>query len=99
MRILPAIAGTCALQRKPDARDMPAATDSTNGTALPSLRFEKRAQRRGASIVAGVDEVGRGPLAGPVVVAAVILNRRKIPDGINDSKALTALAREALYNE
>ena len=65
---------------------------------LPTLRFEKRAQRRGASIVAGVDEVGRGPLAGPVVVAAVILNRRRIPDGINDSKALTADARAELYS-
>ena len=41
------------------------------------------------TIVAGVDEVGRGPLAGPVVVAAVILNRRRIPDGLNDSKQLT----------
>ena len=73
--------------------------DSTDPIPLPTLRFEKRAQRRGASIVAGVDEVGRGPLAGPVVVAAVILNRRKIPDGINDSKALTPDAREQLYNE
>lgn len=78
---------------------MLAATDSPTEIDLPTLRFEKRAQRRGASVVAGVDEVGRGPLAGPVVVAAVILNRRKIPDGINDSKALTPLAREALYNE
>ncbi|MEP7239490.1 MAG: ribonuclease HII [Devosia sp.] len=75
---------------------MVAATDST---ALPSpdLRYEKRAQRRGASVIAGVDEVGRGPLAGPVVVAAVILNRRKIPEGINDSKQLSAEARAELH--
>jgi ribonuclease HII len=72
--------------------------DSTEFPA-PTLRFEKRAVRRGATIVAGVDEVGRGPLAGPVVVAAVILNRRRIPDGLNDSKVLTADAREALYEE
>jgi ribonuclease HII len=65
----------------------------------PTLRFEKRAVRNGASLVAGVDEAGRGPLAGPVVVAAVILNRRKIPDGLNDSKVLTAERREALYEE
>jgi ribonuclease HII len=71
----------------------------SNPLPAPDLRFEKRAVRRGASIVAGVDEVGRGPLAGPVVVAAVILNRRKIPDGLNDSKQLTANAREALYEE
>ena len=65
----------------------------------PDLFYEKRAVRRGATIVAGVDEVGRGPLAGPVVVAAVILNRRKIPQGLNDSKQLTAAARDALYDE
>jgi ribonuclease HII len=46
-----------------------------------------------------VDEAGRGPLAGPVVVAAVILNRRRMPDGLNDSKVLTENAREALYAE
>ncbi len=74
--------------------------DSTEApVSAPDLFYEKRAVRRGATIVAGVDEVGRGPLAGPVVVAAVILNRRKIPDGLNDSKQLTALRREALYEE
>lgn len=67
--------------------------------ASPDLFFEKRAVRRGATIVAGVDEVGRGPLAGPVVVAAVILNRRKIPDGIRDSKLLTANARDEIYEQ
>ncbi len=47
--------------------------------------------------VAGVDEVGRGPWAGPVVAAAVILNPHAIPDGLHDSKLLTAAKREALY--
>jgi len=65
----------------------------------PDLALEKRAIRRGATIVAGVDEVGRGPLAGPVVVAAVILNRRKVPEGLNDSKVLTADRRAVLYDE
>jgi ribonuclease HII len=65
----------------------------------PDLFFEKRAVRRGATIVAGIDEVGRGPLAGPVVVAAVVLNRRKIPDGIRDSKLLTANARDDIYEQ
>ena len=46
--------------------------------------------------VAGVDEVGRGPWAGPVVAAAVILDRQAVPEGLNDSKRLTALRREAL---
>lgn len=75
--------------------------DSTSDRSppQPDLRYEKRAVRRGASIVAGVDEVGRGPLAGPVVVAAVILNRRRIPDGLNDSKQLSADDRERLHDE
>jgi ribonuclease HII len=46
--------------------------------------------------LAGVDEAGRGPLAGPVVAAAVVLNRRKVPKGIDDSKKLCANAREDL---
>jgi len=51
----------------------------------------------GAGLVAGVDEAGRGPLAGPVVAAAVILDREQVPDGIADSKALSAGQREVLY--
>lgn len=46
--------------------------------------------------VAGVDEVGRGPLAGPVVACAVVLDRARVPDGLADSKALTPMRREAL---
>ncbi len=49
--------------------------------------------------VCGVDEAGRGPWAGPVCAAAVILNPRRIPKGVNDSKKLTAAAREALEIE
>jgi ribonuclease HII len=47
--------------------------------------------------IAGVDEAGRGPLAGPVVAAAVVLNPRFIPDGIADSKALDARQRQTVY--
>lgn len=65
----------------------------------PDLKFERRAARRGAKVVAGVDEAGRGPLAGPVVVSAVILNTRRIPDGLNDSKLLDAEVREALFEK
>jgi ribonuclease HII len=50
-------------------------------------------------LVAGVDEAGRGPLAGPVVAAAVILDDRAPIKGLADSKALTALKRERLYDE
>lgn len=54
---------------------------------------------QGARLVAGVDEVGRGPLAGPVTAAAVILDPQAIPEGLNDSKALTAKRREVLYED
>jgi len=47
--------------------------------------------------IAGVDEAGRGPLAGPVVAAAVVLDPDRIPDGIADSKALVVEARRAIY--
>src|SRR5664279_550986 len=62
----------------------------------PSDRFERRARRKGARLVAGVDEAGRGPLAGPVVTAAVVFTRG-YPDGLDDSKRLTALQRAALF--
>lgn len=50
-------------------------------------------------IVAGIDEAGRGPWAGPVVASAVILDRENIPAGINDSKKLTAAKREVIFEE
>lgn len=56
-------------------------------------------ERAHGGVVAGVDEAGRGPLAGPVVAAAVILNKRRIPKGIGDSKMLTAKSRERLHDE
>lgn len=54
--------------------------------------------RGGQAPVAGLDEAGRGPLAGPVVAAAVILNPRKIPAGLDDSKRLTFSQRETLFD-
>ena len=59
---------------------------------------EARAIAQGCQLVAGVDEVGRGPLAGPVVAAAVILDSQAIPDGLADSKLLSAPRREVLFN-
>ncbi len=59
----------------------------------PSFRYE----RDHPEPCAGVDEAGRGPLAGPVVAAAVILDRRRVPHGIDDSKKLNESAREQLY--
>ena len=52
-----------------------------------------------AGLVAGVDEAGRGPLAGPVVAAAVILDERQPIQGLADSKKLSAKRREALFDE
>ena len=65
----------------------------------PTFDMETTAYSNGASCVAGVDEVGRGPLAGPVTAAAVVLDASAIPDGINDSKKLTAKRRLALAEE
>jgi len=61
---------------------------------MPSLRHEKLC----LAPVAGVDEAGRGPLAGPVVAAAVILPAKGVPRGIDDSKKLTAAARATLHD-
>jgi ribonuclease HII len=63
---------------------------------LPDFSTELAALSRGARRIAGVDEVGRGPLAGPVTAAAVVLDPGNIPEGLNDSKKLTARRREAL---
>ncbi len=67
--------------------------------STPDFSFEQAAINRGLARIAGVDEVGRGPLAGPVTAAAVILDPTRIPDGLNDSKKLTAKRREALYDQ
>ncbi|MBU2941131.1 ribonuclease HII [Shimia thalassica] len=64
----------------------------------PDYSYEQAALARGATRVAGVDEVGRGPLAGPVTAAAVVLDPDNIPPGMNDSKVLSAKKREALYD-
>jgi ribonuclease HII len=63
----------------------------------PSFRRERAALKRGIWPVAGCDEAGRGPLAGPVVAAAVILDPARVPRGLNDSKKLEPEAREKLY--
>jgi ribonuclease HII len=63
----------------------------------PHYIFESRALKTRPGPIAGVDEAGRGPLAGPVVAAAVILDRKRIPKGLNDSKQMTADAREEAF--
>jgi ribonuclease HII len=67
--------------------------------APPSFRRERALIKRGIWPVAGCDEAGRGPLAGPVVAAAVILDPNRIPRGIDDSKRLTPEEREDLFEK
>ncbi len=70
----------------------------TQPKAAPDLlEMENGLHARGIRLVCGVDEAGRGPLAGPVAAAAVILPEGLVIDGLNDSKKLTEKRREALY--
>lgn len=81
------------------------ARSKTNAAALPlkepddvpDFTFELRARSAGLWPVAGIDEVGRGPLAGPVIAAAVVLDPDHIPAGLDDSKKLTAQERDRLF--
>lgn len=67
-----------------------------NKTAL-AFEFDKQFYNDKIKIIAGADEVGRGPLAGPVVVAAVIMDSEALIDGIRDSKAISEKKRNSLY--
>lgn len=74
----------------------------TTGDKIPAdemLAYETRFYQQGCRSIAGVDEVGRGPLAGPVTAAAVILDPARPIAGLTDSKKLTAPRREALFAE
>lgn len=63
------------------------------------LLYERTAADKGYQLICGVDEAGRGPLAGPVYAAAVILPKGHIIDGVNDSKKLSEKRREALFDK
>lgn len=63
----------------------------------PDFSFETRLHARAVMPVAGVDEVGRGPIAGPVVAAAVIIDPEDVPEGLDDSKRLSHVRRETLF--
>lgn len=62
-------------------------------------KFEKEAYENGFKCIAGIDEAGRGPLAGPVVAGAVILPKDCLLEGINDSKKISEKKREKLYDD
>ena len=66
---------------------------------IDKLKFEKEEQAKGNFIIAGVDEVGRGPLAGPVCVAAVIMPLDDIVEGVDDSKKVSEKKRNLLFEQ
>lgn len=66
--------------------------------SFPTFDLETAAIAEGFDIVAGIDEAGRGPWAGPVVAAAVVLDAANIPAGLNDSKKLSAARRDELFD-
>ena len=66
---------------------------------MPSLSLETDLWQRGYRLVAGIDEAGRGCLAGPVVAAAVILPKEQVIEGVDDSKKLKVAQREALFEQ
>ena len=65
---------------------------------MPDYAYELTAKEKGFSFVCGVDEAGRGPLAGPVCAAAVILPKNTVIEGLNDSKKLSEKKRESLFD-
>ncbi len=66
---------------------------------MDKLEFEKKCLENGYKIVAGIDEAGRGPLAGPVVAAAVVMPTDELIEGVDDSKQLSEKKREILFEE
>ena len=66
---------------------------------MDKLEYEQKAQQMGYKYICGIDEVGRGPLAGPVVACSVIMDLDNLIEGVDDSKKLSAKKREKLYDE
>jgi ribonuclease HII len=87
------------MSRTTAAAPAPARLPLDEPVLRPSFRRERAAMKRGLMPVAGCDEAGRGPLAGPVVAAAVILDPNRIPKGLDDSKKLLPEQREKLYGK
>ncbi|MBR0703510.1 ribonuclease HII [Bradyrhizobium diazoefficiens] len=95
----PATAAKAAAAKTNVTTAIPAGKKGIIAVTTPSFRRERALIKRGVWPVAGCDEAGRGPLAGPVVAAAVILDPNRIPRGIDDSKRLTAEEREKLFDK
>jgi len=94
-----ALAHDPGMIRKARAKDQAKLPKGVIAVAPPSFRRERAMIKRGVWPIAGCDEAGRGPLAGPVVAAAVVLDPDRIPRGIDDSKRLTAEKREELFDK
>src|SRR6187401_2186670 len=86
-----------AAAKKDTTKEAPAQKPAA--ATRPSFRRERAILKRGIQLVAGRDEAGRGPLAGPVVAAAVILDPARIPKGLDDSKKLSAERREEVLEK
>lgn len=71
--------------------------NQTSPVVMPNWEYEIAARQQGYRVIAGIDEAGRGPLAGPVSAAAVVLPEGYVVEGLNDSKKLTEKARERIY--
>ncbi|MGJ4895788.1 ribonuclease HII [Bradyrhizobium oligotrophicum] len=95
----PAKAGTKPVAPNAAGRSAAKLGKGVIAVAPPSFRRERALLKQGIWPVAGCDEAGRGPLAGPVVAAAVILDPARIPKGLDDSKRLSAEQREALFDK
>ncbi|WP_246776444.1 ribonuclease HII [Bradyrhizobium sp. CCBAU 53351] len=98
-KAVPAKAARGAATKTNVTTAIPAGKKGIIAVTTPSFRRERALIKRGVWPVAGCDEAGRGPLAGPVVAAAVILDPNRIPRGIDDSKRLTAEEREKLFDK
>src|SRR5258708_19502451 len=93
------------MSREPSSRQASRAATDVRPARLPlgeedirpTFRRERAALKRGVWPVAGCDEAGRGPLAGPVVAAAVVLDPKRVPPGLDDSKNLDAATPQKLY--
>lgn len=73
--------------------------DKEKERLIRMTEYERKCYEKGYKLIAGIDEAGRGPLAGPVVAAAVILGEGVLIPGVNDSKKLSEAKREYLYEE
>lgn len=84
-------------KRKPVKSTPARGAGAATGAVRASFRHERRLHRTGLRLVAGIDEAGRGPLAGPVFAAAVVLDPECLPKGVADSKTLDPAVRSRLF--